>query len=64
VALVDRLTEMGVMRGLVAGARESSSGVLVLRGQAGMGKTALLRETADHAASVGMRVARAAARRT
>jgi hypothetical protein len=59
VALVDRLTEMGVMRGLVAGARESSSGVLVLRGQAGMGKTALLRETADQAASAGTRVAQA-----
>jgi len=59
VALVDRVSEMGVMRGLVAGARESSSGVLVLRGQAGMGKTALLRETADQAASAGMRVAQA-----
>src|ERR1700761_4811280 len=50
---------MGVISGLVAGARESVSGVLVLRGQAGMGKTALLRETADQAASAGMRVARA-----
>src|ERR1700760_2040883 len=50
---------MGVMRGLVAGARESSSGVLVLRGQAGMGKTALLRETADQAASAGLQVAQA-----
>jgi hypothetical protein len=59
VALVDRLSEMGVMRGLAAGARESSSGVLVLRGQAGMGKTALLRETAGQAASAGMRVAQA-----
>jgi hypothetical protein len=59
VALVDRLTEMGVMRGLVAGVGESSSGVLVLRGQAGMGKTALLRETAEQAANAGMRVARA-----
>ncbi|HEY3882240.1 MAG TPA: ATP-binding protein, partial [Trebonia sp.] len=59
MALVDRLTEMGVMRGLVAGARESSSGILVLRGQAGMGKTALLRETADQAASAGTRVAQA-----
>ena len=57
--LVDRLTEMGVMRGLVAGVRASSSGVLVLRGQAGMGKTALLRETADQAASAGTRVAQA-----
>jgi DNA-binding CsgD family transcriptional regulator len=59
VALVDRLTEMGVMRDLVAGVRESSSGVLVLRGQAGIGKTALLRETAEQAANAGMRVARA-----
>jgi hypothetical protein len=31
----------------------------VLRGQAGIGKTALLREAAEQAASAGMRVARA-----
>jgi DNA-binding CsgD family transcriptional regulator len=53
------MTEMGVMQSLVDGVRESSSGVLVLRGQAGIGKTALLRETADQAANAGMRIARA-----
>ena len=60
VALVDRFTETGVMRDLVAGVRESSSGVLVLRGQAGIGKTTLLREMAEQAANGGMRVAWAA----
>jgi hypothetical protein len=38
----------------------SSSGVLVLRGRAGMGKTALLREMAERAASGGMRSAQGA----
>jgi DNA-binding CsgD family transcriptional regulator len=54
VVLVDRLTEMGVMQSLLDGMRESSSGVLVLRGQAGIGKTALLREMAKQAANGGM----------
>jgi ABC-type transport system involved in cytochrome c biogenesis ATPase subunit len=40
--------------------RESSSGVLVLRGQAGIGKTTLLREMAERAANGGMRIAWAA----
>jgi DNA-binding CsgD family transcriptional regulator len=60
VALVDRLTEMGVMEALLDKVRESSSGVLVLRGQAGIGKTALLREMAERAAIGGMGIARAA----
>ena len=59
MVLVDRSTEMGVMQGLVDGAREGSSAVLVLRGQAGIGKTALLREMAEQAANRGMRIARA-----
>jgi DNA-binding CsgD family transcriptional regulator len=60
VALVDRLTETGVMQGFLDRVREGSSGVLVLRGQAGIGKTALLREMAERAAGEGMRIARAA----
>jgi DNA-binding CsgD family transcriptional regulator len=60
VVLVDRVTEMGVMRGLLDGVQEGSSGVLVLRGRAGIGKTALLREMAERAANGGMRTAQAA----
>ena len=60
MALFDRLTETAVMQGLLDGVQEGSSGVLVVRGQAGIGKTALLREMAGRAANAGMRVARAA----
>jgi DNA-binding CsgD family transcriptional regulator len=60
VTLVDRLTETGVMQGLLDEVRTGSSGVLVLRGRVGMGKTALLREVAERAAKGGMRVAQAA----
>lgn len=60
MVLVDRFTETGVLQSLLDGMRDSSSGVLVLRGQAGVGKTALLREAADRAANAGMRVAWAA----
>ncbi len=49
MVLVDRFTETGVMQSLLDGVRESSSGVLVLRGQAGIGKTALLREMTGRA---------------
>jgi DNA-binding CsgD family transcriptional regulator len=60
VAPVDRLTETDVMQGLLDEVQEGSSEVLVLRGQAGIGKTALLREVAERAANAGMRVAQAA----
>ncbi len=60
MVLVDRFTETGVMQSLLDGMRESSSGMLVLRGEAGIGKTALLREMAERAANRGMRIARAA----
>ena len=59
VVLIDRLTETGVMQGLLDGVQEGSSGVLVLRGQAGIGKTALLREMAEQAANGGMHIAQA-----
>ena len=58
--LVDRFTETGVLQSVLDGMRESSSGVLVLRGEAGIGKTALLREMAKRAANDGTRVAWAA----
>src|SRR5262245_31356838 len=48
--LLDRVHERSVLDELVAGVRAGSSGVLVLRGEAGAGKSALLRlvpEAAD-----------------
>jgi DNA-binding CsgD family transcriptional regulator len=56
--LVDRDSERDVLERLVAGVRAGQSGVLVLRGEAGVGKTALLRHLS--AAADGCRVARAA----
>jgi hypothetical protein len=60
MVLVDRLPETGVMQSLLDGVRESSSGVLVLWGQVGIGKTALLQDMAQRAANAGMRTAQAA----
>jgi len=44
--LVDRVAEAEAVERVLAAARDGLSGVLVLRGEAGIGKTALL----DHAA--------------
>jgi DNA-binding CsgD family transcriptional regulator len=55
---LDRDPERDVLRRLVAGVREGQSRVLVLRGEAGVGKTALLRHLA--ATANGCRVARVA----
>ncbi len=52
-----REPELQVVRQLVAGARVGQSGVLVITGEPGIGKTALLAEAAGRAA--GMRVLRA-----
>jgi DNA-binding CsgD family transcriptional regulator len=57
VALIGRAAEMGVVQALLDDVRAGSSGVLVLRGQAGIGKTALLREAAERAANAGTRLA-------
>lgn len=53
-----RQSELAVLDGLVAGARAGQSQVLVLRGEAGIGKTVLLDYVETRAA--GCRVARAA----
>ncbi len=55
---LDRDPERDVLQRLVAGVRAGQSRVLVLRGEAGVGKTALLRHLAANAN--GCRVARAA----
>ena len=56
--LLDRIHEREVLDGLVAGVRAGQSRVLVLRGEAGIGKTALLERLS--VAADGCRVARAA----
>jgi DNA-binding CsgD family transcriptional regulator len=57
--LYGRDAELAALDDLLARAREGSSGVLVLRGEPGIGKTALLAAAAQRAA--GFRVVRAAA---
>src|SRR5215217_5673532 len=56
--LLDRVNERDVLERLVAGLRGGQSRVLVLRGEAGVGKSALLRHL--WAAADGCRIARAA----
>src|SRR3954447_5170054 len=56
--LVDRVAERDVLDKLVAGVRSGQSGVLVLRGEAGVGKSALLLHLSG--AATGCRIARAA----
>src|ERR1700722_19041000 len=56
--LLDRLPERAALSGLVDAARAGRSGVLVMRGEPGVGKTALLDWAVEAAA--GLRVARVA----
>ena len=56
--LLDRLPERAVLGQLLEAARGGRSGVLALRGEAGVGKTALLEWMIESAA--GFRVARVA----
>ncbi|MFD2077659.1 helix-turn-helix transcriptional regulator [Actinopolymorpha cephalotaxi] len=58
--LYGRAEEQERLAGLVEGARTGRSGVLVLRGEPGIGKTALLDDVADRARAAGLRVLRGA----
>ena len=60
VVLFGRSAEREVLGGLLARAAEGFSGAVVLRGEAGAGKTALLDETLADAAAAGMQTARLA----
>jgi hypothetical protein len=53
---LDRRVERQVVEQLLAAARAGRSGVLVVRGEAGIGKTALLEHVRDTAVSSGFRV--------
>jgi hypothetical protein len=56
--LYGRDAERAVIGGLLEGARASKSGVLVLRGEAGVGKTALLEDARDRAGDMHVLAAR------
>lgn len=56
--MLDRAAETGALEGVLAAVRDGVSGVLVLRGEAGVGKSALLDYLHEQAS--GFRVARAA----
>ena len=56
--LVGRQAERDVLRGLLTGVAEGFSGAVVLRGEAGAGKTALLADSVAAAAARGMQTAR------
>lgn len=56
VGLLGRRAERDVITHLVAGAPAGHSGVLVVRGEAGIGKTALLQDARDTALASGIRV--------
>ncbi|MEV4068008.1 ATP-binding protein, partial [Nonomuraea dietziae] len=56
--LYGRSTEQAELEGLITSARQGHSGALVVRGEAGIGKTALLDWAAGGAAALGLRVLR------
>src|SRR4051812_32663460 len=57
--LIGRSAEREQLAGMVAGARQGRSGVLVITGEPGAGKTALLCDARDGALGSGMVVLRA-----
>ena len=57
--LVDRKREIELLTGLLAQSAEGTSAAVVVRGEPGIGKTALLDIITARAASQGMRVAAA-----
>ena len=61
VRFLGRRTEAAVVEQLLADARAGRSGALVVRGEAGIGKTALLEHAGDAAVASGFRVDRATA---
>jgi DNA-binding CsgD family transcriptional regulator len=52
VLLYGRDAERSIIGGLLVGARESRSGVLVIRGEAGVGKSALLQDARERASDM------------
>jgi DNA-binding CsgD family transcriptional regulator len=57
VALIDRTQEVGVLTALLDDAEAGKSGAIVLRGEPGIGKTALLEAVSELAARRGMTIA-------
>ena len=58
MTLVGRSAEREALRGLLSRAAEGFSGAVMLRGEPGVGKTALLEETAAAAVAAGLLTAR------
>ncbi len=56
--MIDRSRELGLLTELLARTAEGTSAAVVLRGEPGIGKTALLDAIAASAVTEGMRVAR------
>ncbi|MEV6303080.1 AAA family ATPase [Actinoplanes sp. NPDC051861] len=54
--IVGRRAELQVLDGLLAEAANGAGGVTVVRGEAGVGKSALLEHTVERAGALGMRV--------
>ena len=56
--MIGRSIEREAIRAVLDGAREGLGGALVLRGEAGIGKTTLLDDAVDSALAQGMQIAR------
>jgi AAA ATPase domain len=57
VGLIDRTRELSVLTGLLEGAQAGNSAAIVLRGEPGIGKTALLEAVSGSADAQGMTTA-------